>query len=66
MNNGCTFNRSKRLDIWENNDEDWIANYFILFGIGGDNTYQSMNVKTWCGSSSSSSSKQVLHYLLCG
>jgi hypothetical protein len=47
LKNGCTFNRSKRLDSWEDDNEDWIANYFISTGIGEDNTFQSMNVKSY-------------------
>ena len=37
--------RSKRLDLQEDNDKDCCKDDFILVDFGGDNTYQSMNVK---------------------
>ena len=47
MNNGRTFNQSKRMDSWEDDNEDWSLGFFILTEIGGDSTYrQSMNVKS--------------------
>ena len=39
--------RSKQIDSWDNDDENCSVNFFILTKFGGDNTYQSMNVKSY-------------------
>jgi hypothetical protein len=45
INTGRTFNRSERLDSYENEDENCSLDYFISTEIGGDNTCQCTNVK---------------------
>ncbi len=44
MNNDFTFNPSEQLDSWENNDEDFSADYFISTHIGWDTSDQSMHI----------------------
>ena len=39
MNNGRNFNPSKRLDSWDNNDDDCSVDYFILMHIVLDTTW---------------------------
>ena len=38
--------RSEHVDSWDNDHENCSVDYFISTKFGGDNTYQSMNVKT--------------------
>ena len=45
INTGRTFNRSERLDSYEDEDESCSVDYYISTEIGGDNTYQSTNVE---------------------
>ena len=39
INTGRTFNRSERLDSYDNEDKNCSLDYFISTEIGGDNTY---------------------------